>query len=275
MILLQSKLSELPFISRFILIYGVMLLRYFIFAGLGFFIFYVWKKRRFIHKRIQKNFPKNKDYWREIGYSLLTILIFTLVGIGVFWLKRHGYTQIYSEISEYGWGWFANSLGLTILLHDTWFYWTHRFMHLPKVFKIVHKVHHLSHNPSPWAAFSFHPLEAIIEASIFPLVAFLFPVHPWVIFLFIFYMIVFNVLGHLGYEIYPKGFVHHPIGKWHNTSTHHNMHHRYTKCNYGLYFNIWDRIMGTNHNRYEELFDKVSSQERELGQKVISPAETV
>ena len=54
------------------------------------------------------------------------------------------------------------------LMHRRAFYWMHRFMHLPGIFKAVHKVHHLSHNPSPWAAFSFHPLEAIIEAGILP-----------------------------------------------------------------------------------------------------------
>ena len=61
-------------------------------------------------------------------------------------------------------------------------------------------------------------------------------------------MTFMNVLGHLGFELYPKGFTTHWLGKWNNTSTHHNMHHKYYNCNYGLYFNIWDRIMGTNHS---------------------------
>ena len=30
------------------------------------------------------------------------------------------------------------------------------------------------------------------------------------------------------------------------------MHHRLVKCNYGLYFNFWDRVMKTNHPHYEE-----------------------
>jgi sterol desaturase/sphingolipid hydroxylase (fatty acid hydroxylase superfamily) len=35
------------------------------------------------------------------------------------------------------------------------------------------------------------------------------------------------------------------------------MHHRLVKCNYGLYFNIWDRLMGTNHPDYEKSFDQI------------------
>jgi len=73
-----------------------------------------------------------------------------------------------------------------------------------------------------------------------------------------------NVMGHLGYELFPKGFASHRLFKWHNTSTHHNMHHRLVKCNYGLYFNFWDRVMSTNHPAYEESFDQVVEQ-REQG----------
>jgi sterol desaturase/sphingolipid hydroxylase (fatty acid hydroxylase superfamily) len=35
------------------------------------------------------------------------------------------------------------------------------------------------------------------------------------------------------------------------------MHHRYVNYNYGLYFNIWDRLMGTNHPRYEEEYARL------------------
>ena len=37
------------------------------------------------------------------------------------------------------------------------------------------------------------------------------------------------------------------------------MHHRFVRCNYGLYYNVWDRLMGTNHERYEDEFDRVKA----------------
>ena len=52
-------------------------------------------------------------------------------------------------------------------------------------------------------------------------------------------------MGHLGYETFPKSLIKHPIGKWQNNATNHNLHHQLSKYNYGLYFTFWDRLMGT------------------------------
>ena len=73
-------------------------------------------------------------------------------------------------------------------------------------------------------------------------------------------MMTLNVIGHLGYEIYPKHWTRHWLGRWQNTSTHHNMHHELVKGNYGLYFNWWDKGLGTNHERYLDRFDEITTQ---------------
>ncbi len=56
-------------------------LRYFLAAMPAFLIFYVWKKKRWGGGKIQDKFPKRQDYYREIGYSVVTLAIFTLVGL--------------------------------------------------------------------------------------------------------------------------------------------------------------------------------------------------
>src|SRR4029077_10168023 len=78
--------------------------------------------------------------------------------------------------------------------------------------------------------------------------------HPLALAISGLYMILMNVMGHLGYELFPKSFVRNKWLNWQNTYTHHNMPHHYSKHNYGLYFNWWDRLMGTNHPRYREEF---------------------
>jgi sterol desaturase/sphingolipid hydroxylase (fatty acid hydroxylase superfamily) len=88
---------------------------------------------------------------------------------------------------------------------------------------------------------------------------FLIPLHPIAIAIFAIYMVTLNVMGHLGFEMFPKGFTQHKIFGLHNTSTHHNMHHKLVNCNYSLYFNIWDKLMGTNHAKYHSTFDEVAS----------------
>lgn len=59
-------------------------------------------------------------------------------------------------------------------------------------------------------------------------------------------------------ERFPKGTNKHWFGKWLNTSTNHNMHHKYGKGNYGLYFTFWDDLMGTTHPKYHETFENIT-----------------
>lgn len=234
--------------------------RYFIIAGLAFIIFYLLIKKRISYKKIQKKFPGNKDYAREMGYSIITICIFALVPLSILHIpaiKVH--TFFYTDIKKYGWFYFFLAFPLMFFIHDTYFYWTHRLMHHKKLFRWFHLVHHHSTNPSPWAAYSFHPLEAFVEAGIFVLFLFTTPIHPLHLAIFFFVMIVYNVYGHLGYELYPKGFNTHWLGKWINTSVNHNQHHQYFKGNYSLYFLWWDRRMHTIRSDYDEKFNAVKT----------------
>jgi len=165
------------------------------------------------------------------------------------------YTNTYYLISDYGYTYLFVSFFLMIILHDTYFYWAHRFMHHHKVFRFFHYVHHQSTNPSPWASFSFQPTEAIVEAGIFVIFAFSIPLHFYVLIAFLLFMTAYNVYGHLGWELYPKKFEKSSLGKWVNTSISHNLHHQYFKGNYGLYFMFWDRWMDTVSKNYAEIFE--------------------
>ena len=237
------------------LIFFATLLRYILLAGIAFLLFYVIFKKKFLLSKIQQKFPKNKDYFREIGYSFITFLIFSLVGVGLYNPKVRPYTNTYFQISDYGYLYLFFSFVLMIIIHDTYFYWAHRFMHHPKVFRFFHYVHHQSTNPSPWASFSFQPLEAVVEAGIFIIFAFSIPLHFYVLLAFLIFMTAYNVYGHLGWELYPKKFEKSSLGKWINTSISHNLHHQYFKGNYGLYFMFWDRWMGTVSKNYAETFE--------------------
>ena len=83
--------------------------------------------------------------------------------------------------------------------------------------------------------------------------------HPLAFFIFMSWQITFNVVGHAGYEIYPRWLMDTWLGKILNTPTNHAMHHEFMRGNYGLYFNIWDRLMGTNHRDYERRFREVTN----------------
>ncbi len=65
--------------------------------------------------------------------------------------------------------------------------------------------------------------------------------------LFMLWQIAFNVLGHCGYEIFPRWFHRSRLGAFLNTPTHYAMNHECVRANFGIYFNLWDRLLGTNH----------------------------
>jgi Delta7-sterol 5-desaturase len=232
-------------------------LRYLIPAGIAYSIFYVWKRRSLWRIKIQQKLPENEDLRRELGHSLMTAGIFAAMAFGVFFLRQAGYGQMYFDINEHSWGYYFFSIAAAVFLHDTYFYWIHRLMHHPRLFKIFHRVHHQSHNPTPFTSFSFHPLEAVVEFGIIPFFALVIPMHPTALLIVTAWSILLNVFGHTGYELAPSGFTKHWLFKWFNTPTHHNMHHSRSNANYSLYFNFWDRIMGTNHPEYDQYFEKV------------------
>lgn len=237
--------------------------RYFIIAGIAFLIFYVIWRNRFFYRKIQNRFPKNSDYLREMGYSFLTIAIFSFVSVILFnHPKVAPHTTRYLNISDYGWLYYFALFPVMFFMHDTYFYFAHRLMHHKRLFNWFHLVHHKSVNPSPWAAYAFHPLEAVVEVGIVIIFMFTIPIHKTHLLIFFLMMIVYNVYGHLGYELYPKGFSKSMVGKWINTSVNHNQHHQYFKGNYGLYFLFWDRIFGTIREDYDERFDAVAAPER-------------
>jgi sterol desaturase/sphingolipid hydroxylase (fatty acid hydroxylase superfamily) len=247
-------------------------LRYACFAGAAWVLGYWLFRGKWWHRKIVPRAPLRADIRREIAYSALTLLIFGAVGAATVLARKAGYTQMYFQLGKYGWGWFFASIALTIVLHDTYFYWTHRLMHHPRLFRFFHRGHHLSTNPTPWASYAFDPLEAVVQAGIFPLAVTVMPMHPLAFFVFMLWQITFNVIGHTGYEFYPRWTMDSWLGRILNTPTNHAMHHEYFRGNYGLYFNYWDRLMGTNHERYEERFREVTSRPKPAPEPAVAPA---
>ncbi len=238
--------------------------RYTLFAGLAWLLGYVCFRRRWFHRKIVQKFPTGSDVRRELAWSALTVVIFAVVGALTIAAIRQGWTRLYWKDPSHSRTWFWASVVICIFVHDTYFYWTHRAMHHPRLFRWFHRVHHLSHNPSPWASYAFSPAEAVVQAGIFPLIVFTIPIHPYAFALFMVWQITFNVIGHTGYEYNPRRFMSSWVRFFLNTPTNHAMHHEKMRGNYGLYFNFWDRLMRTNHADYEARFCEVTTRAREL-----------
>lgn len=184
---------------------------------------------------------------REIGWSLMAAMIYGLpAGVIAWGWQAHGWTRIYSHAGDWPLCYLPLSLLLYLGAHDTWFYWTHRWMHGPRLFRIAHAVHHASRPPTAWAAMSFHPWEALSGAVVIPALVFLIPIHIGMLAMVLAIMTVMGVSNHMGWEMFPRRLVEGPLGRWLITASHHQRHHEQYGCNFGLYFRVWDHLCGTD-----------------------------
>lgn len=207
-----------------------------------------WLRRRLVRIRT----VAAGQQWREFLNSMRTVVVFSLLGTAVFAGFRLGIHKVYLAPDELGWAWLVASFFVLVVLHDAWFYWTHRLMHRPRLFGWMHRTHHQSTAPTVWTAYSFSTVEAAVQALYLPVVLLFVPVHQAVIFLWMVWMVARNVMGHCGTELLPRAWLAGWWGRWLTTTLHHEMHHAYGHSNYGLYFTWWDRWCATEHPQYRE-----------------------
>ncbi len=223
---------------------------------LVFLLVWVIFERPLKNRKIRKATPRAKQIRREVSFSALSVFIFMLMGVFVYEGAAGGWFRFYSDVGDYGWSYLAFSIVALAVFHDAYFYWTHRLMHHPKLFRFFHATHHRSHNPTPFTAYSFDPSEAAVNYMFIPVFAIFVPLHDIATITYMWLMIVRNAAGHSGYELMPKGWTRNPLLDFFTTITHHDMHHEKMTGNYSLYFTWWDRLMGTEHATYLERFDK-------------------
>ncbi|MGE8426985.1 MAG: sterol desaturase family protein [Sphingobacterium sp.] len=241
-------------------ILSISTIRYFLLAGIPFLLFYRLLPAKLSKYKIQQKSASKKDFWREIWHSMQSTCVFTIIAVAIQVTPLKQHTLIYDDIAQYPKWFIGFGLIISLIIHDTYFYWMHRLLHNKVIFKFTHLVHHKSTNPSPWTSYSFHFFEALIEGLVLIPIVFILPIHPITIVLFTILAFTINVYGHLGYEIAPRWFRRTWLFEIINTSVYHNMHHSKFKGNYGLYFRVWDRLMGTENPDYVKEYDKVKNQ---------------
>lgn len=232
-------MPQLHWSLLFLILFVAMLTRYFGFAGIMYLICKKTKKQP-----LASTHSPETQITRDIAWSVISTVIFALVGVWLIIQWQKGNTRIYFDVSQYGVLYLIVSLPLLLFLYDTYFYWSHRLLHHKKLFSRFHKAHHQSRIPTAWTSFAFHPVEAMVQALILPILLMTIPVHMGVLVAFLLTMTFFGVFNHLGYEFLPR-YLEAKLGII--TATHHHIHHQKVTQNYGLFFNFWDIAMKTEH----------------------------
>jgi sterol desaturase/sphingolipid hydroxylase (fatty acid hydroxylase superfamily) len=238
------------------------LTRYILFAGAVWLALWVVLAPLLQARKIRDSSPPARQLLTEFLISLRSMTIFATVAVGIAFLERAGFYRWEKMAESWGAAWFWASLIITIIVHDAYFYWTHRLMHDPRFFRVFHRRHHRSNNPSPFTAYSFDLGEAGLMVAFFVIWPMVFPM-SWVVNgLFGLYQIVRNTLLHCGYELMPMRANGRPWLDFLTTTTHHDLHHAQAGYNYGAWFTWWDRWMGTEHPEYLARYAQAASRLR-------------
>lgn len=238
-----------PLALNFLWLYGGLLSIYFL-TGLTVSF---WSRRHLADRKIQRDrLPDPRMVRRDIMQSTLSlaqIAMFFSIGMG---------------LRAMGWGpkpWETNFvsvlvfLPISMIIFDAWFYWGHRLLHVPPLYRLIHQWHHLAITPTPWSNNSDKFLDNLFLQSYWMFVPLFLPVPTVVLILHKIYDHVTGIIGHSGYE--------------YNLTTsrrtllpsviHHDLHHSHQKYNFGSTFMFWDIVMKTLHPEYHARLDRLAA----------------
>lgn len=173
---------------------------------------------------------------REFELSVLSILIFGLGMVFPWGFLQLGWAQLAVAPS------LAQTL-LEILVLIVWneihFYINHRLLHT-RWLRQFHLPHHKSVVTTPWSAYSFHPVEAVMLGNVILLPMLLHDFSVYALFSVPLFSLLFNTIGHSNFDFNPRS----PRVIFNGARRHH-LHHACFHGNYGFMFPFMDWIFKT------------------------------
>ncbi|MFK7891071.1 MAG: sterol desaturase family protein [Granulosicoccus sp.] len=139
------------------------------------------------------------------------------------------------------------------------FYWIHRLLHWPPLFRIAHRLHHRNIHVGPWSGMAMHPIEHLLYISS-ALVHFIIPSHPVLAIMHLYNRALSPAFTHAGFEqlkVSDRKIID-------AADFHHQLHHRYFECNYGNVDTPWDRWFGSFHDGSDEATVRVRERQRKM-----------
>ncbi|WP_425039787.1 sterol desaturase family protein [Primorskyibacter sp. S187A] len=169
------------------------------------------------------------------------VTVWTGFEVLMFWAMANGYAPMLTWAANPIW--FIALFVLIPIWESFYFYWIHRLLHVPFLYKHVHALHHRNINVGPWSGLAMHPVEHVIFLGSV-LVHFIVAAHPIHILFHLQYYALTAATTHTGFE----GLVVKDKNRLKLGTFHHQMHHRYFECNYGSLELPWDKWFGSFHD---------------------------
>ncbi len=225
----------------------------FLVAGSLHLYFYIFKKQGKELKYETRDQDRNSKT-HDFGNQVLDNMFWTLVsGVAIwsmfeivyFWASSNGYVPrlVFADNPI----WFAAMFILIPIWSSLHFYWVHRLLHWPPLFKVAHALHHRNVNIGPWSGISMHPIEHCLYFSSY-LIHFVVASHPLHFLFHAYYQGLGPAVSHCGFESLKVGGKKRiELGVFY-----HQLHHKHYKCNYGTVEMPWDRWFGSYHDGTDE-----------------------
>lgn len=158
--------------------------------------------------------------------------------------------------------WFVLLFFLIPIWSSFHFYWIHRLLHWPPLYKRAHSLHHRNVNVGPWSGISMHPIEHSLYFTNF-LIHFVIPSHPIHILFHAYFQTIGAVANHSGFE----SLLYKDKKQLQLADYFHQLHHRYFECNYGTMEMPWDEWFGSFHDGSDEATIETRARKRRMYRK--------
>jgi sterol desaturase/sphingolipid hydroxylase (fatty acid hydroxylase superfamily) len=249
---------------------GLILLRNFILAllvygGLHMWL-YVWRKQNTAFK-YNRQWPKKdaaafrfkSQTYDNMFHTLASgVPIWTAYEVLLLWAYANNIAPMITfEESPV---WFIALFLLVPMIHEVGFYFAHRLLHWPPLYKIAHSLHHRNINPGPWSGLSMHPIEHVAYFSS-TLLFFVIPSHPIHMINLASRLGLLPAQGHIGFDRVVVG-----EEKSMETSYYaHYLHHKYFEVNYADGMVPLDRWFGSFHDGTPEAHEAMKARRQRRG----------
>lgn len=191
-----------------------MLTRYEIYGFTSLYVFLC----TMVHLRSTRAIQWHRKFFKTVAISSINFMFLVL------------YTAVYAyfnpfhdQLESFDWG--VVKLAIAGLIAEVWFYWCHRLLHTPHLYRRIHKRHHEWNKPITWATFYCHPVENLLGNWLtlaLPLYVCQFSwywAYAWITL-----SLYYSILSHAG-----------PVILWNYTlCSDHDLHHRVHNRQFGI-----------------------------------------
>ena len=188
-------------------------------------------------KRIDPRPLRDGQLRDELRLSAVSLLVFGVGAVLPWAFLRWGWASLAQDPGALR---IAVEVVVLLVWNDIHFYANHRLLHT-KALRRFHQQHHRSLVTTPFATYSFHPLEAALLGNVILLPMLLHDFSFAALLSLPVCSLLLNNLGHSNYDYAPGVGPNH----WLAASRRHHLHHACYHGNYGFLFNFMDGWFGT------------------------------